>query len=139
MAAAEAAGRIVEFALARAVVRAFGRSIQGHWKLDAGLCEQRDAAPGIAAFILIIQLAFTIILLFGTSLALCGDIHVTELLALLVLALRYVELLAAAANLSGALRISRNSLSRMDEYFAAATFVTCQAESCLLISVKSPI
>ncbi len=125
-AAVEAAGRIVEFAQAQAVLRAFGRSAQGHRELDAALREQRDAAraqiftaaPGIAAFMLVIQLAFTIILLFGTSLALGGDIDVAELLALLVLAVRYVEPLAAAADLGGALRIGRNSLARMDELLA---------------------
>ena len=125
-AASEAAGRIVEFAQAQAVLRAFGRSAQGHRELDAALREQRDAgraqiftaAPVIAAFILVIQLAFTIILLFGTSLALGGDIDVAELLALLVLAVRYVEPLVAAADLGGALRIGRNSLARMDELLA---------------------
>lgn len=127
-AAAEAASRIVEFAQAQAVLRAFGGAAQGHRQLDEALVEQRDAgrklvltaAPGLAAFVLVVQLAFTVLLLFGTSLALGGEIDVAELLALLVLAVRYVEPLIAAADLGAALRISRNSLGRMDELLATA-------------------
>lgn len=122
-AAAEAAGRIVEFAQMQPVLRAFGRTAEGHRQLDVALCDQRDAgraqiftvAPALAAFVLVVQLAFTIILLFGVNLALGGRIDLPELLALLVLAVRYVEPLIAAADLGGALRISRNSLERMDE------------------------
>lgn len=122
-AAAEAAGRVVEFAQSQAVLRAFGRAEEGFRQLDVALQEQRDAGraliltavPGFAAFVLVVQLAFTMVLLFGTSLALGGSIDAPELLALLVLAVRYVEPLIAAADLGGALRISRNSLARMDD------------------------
>lgn len=125
-AAAAAAGRIVEFAQIQAVLRAFGRATQGHQQLDAALQEQRDAgraqiltaAPGLAAFVLVVQLAFTVLLLFGTNLALGGEIDAPELLALLVLAVRYVEPLIGAADLGGALRISRNSLTRMNDLLA---------------------
>lgn len=125
-AAAEAAGRIVEFAQSQAVLRAFGRASEGYAKLDDALKEQRDAGrkqiltsvPGFASFVLVVQLAFTIVLLFGTSLALGGTIDAPELLAVLVLAVRYVEPLVMAADLGGALRISRNSLARMDALLA---------------------
>ena len=125
-AAAEAAGRVVEFAQSQAVLRAFGRVAEGHGLLDDALKEQRDAGramiltavPGLMTFVLVVQLAFTIVLLFGTSLALGGDIDAAEMLALLVLAARYVEPLIAAADLGGALRISRNSLARMDALLA---------------------
>lgn len=125
-AAAEAAGRVVEFAQSQAVLRAFGRAEEGFRQLDAALKEQRDAGraliltavPGFAVFVLVVQLAFTVVLLFGTSLALGGAIDAPELLALLVLSARYVEPLIAAADLGGALRISRNSLARMDDLLA---------------------
>ena len=125
-AAVEAAGRIVEYAQAQAVLRAFGRATQGFRQLDDALREQRNAgraqiltaAPGLAVFVLVVQLAFTILLLFGTSLALGGEIDAPELLAMLVLGARYVEPLVAAADLGGALRISRNSLARMDALLA---------------------
>lgn len=125
-AAVEAAARIVEFAQAQAVLRAFGRSERGYRQLDDALREQREAgraqlltaAPGLAAFIFIVQAAFTILLLLGIDLALGGDIDAAELLAVWVLAARYVEPLVIAADLGGALRISRNSLSRMDDLLA---------------------
>ena len=125
-AAAEAAGRIVEFAQSQAVLRAFGRVAEGHRLLDDALQEQRDAGraqiltavPGFATFVLVVQLAFTVVLLFGTSLALGGEIDAAEMLALLVLTARYVEPLVMAADLGGALRISRNSLARTDALLA---------------------
>lgn len=125
-AAGEAAGRVVEFAQSQAVLRAFGRGIEGYGQLDAALQEQRDAAhaqmvlviPGLVSFVLVVQFGFAVVLLFGTSLALGGSIDVPELLALLVLAARYVEPLIATADLGGALRISRNSLARMNQLFA---------------------
>lgn len=121
-AAAEAAGRIVEFAQSQAVLRAFGKGEASLGKLDAALAEQCragrrqifTAAQGLVSFVLTIQAAFTVILLFGTNLALGGDIDVAELVALLVLAVRYVEPLLGAADLEGAMRIGRNSLNRMD-------------------------
>lgn len=121
-AAAAAAGRIVEFAQAQAVLRAFGKAEAGLGELDAALAEQHaagrsqmmTAARGMASFVSTVQLIFTVILLFGTSLALGGEIDAAELVALLVLAVRYVEPLIVAADLEGALRIARNSLQRMD-------------------------
>lgn len=111
-AASEAAARIVEFAQAQAVLRAFGRGARGRRQLEEALAEQREAgryqlltaAPGLSAFILVVQAAFTILILFGLVLALGGEIDAAELLAVLVLAERYVEPLIAAADLGCALR-----------------------------------
>ena len=121
-AATAAAGRIVEFAQTQAVLRAFGKAEAGLGELDKALAEQHaagrsqmmTAARGMASFVSTVQLIFTVILLFGTSLALGGEIDAAELVALLVLAVRYVEPLIVAADLEGALRIARNSLQRMD-------------------------
>lgn len=128
-AAAEAASRVVEFAQSQPVLRAFGRGDNDLGKLDAALDEQyaagrnllMTAVRGFASFVFVLQLAFTLILLFGTNLALGGDIDVAELVVLLVLAARYIEPLIGAADLEGALRISQNSLQRMDDLFAVAT------------------
>ena len=125
-AATEAANRIVEFAQAQAVLRAFGQHKQNASTLDSALVEQREAgrsqifavAGGLGSFVLTVQLAFTIILLFGTNLALGGQIDAAELVAIMVLVARYVEPLIEAADLEGALRISRNSLERMDRLLA---------------------
>ena len=109
-----------------AVLRAFGCLTRGFRQLDDALQEQRDAgraqlltaAPGLAVFVLVVQLAFTILLLFGTSLALGGRIDAPELLAILVLGVRYIQPLVFAVDLGGALRVSRNSLARMDTLLA---------------------
>lgn len=121
-AAAEAAGRVVEFAQAQAVLRAFGKDKASLGKLDAALAEQwaagrtqmLTAAKGMVSFVLTIQLSVTVLLLFGTTLLLGGEIDPAELIALFVLSIRYVEPLIGAADLEGALRIARNSLTRMD-------------------------
>lgn len=125
-AASDAASRIVEFAQAQAVLRAFGRRDQDLGKLDTALVEQHAAgrvqilsvARGLVSFVLAVQLAFSVILIFGISLALGGTIDAAELVALLVLAVRYVEPLIVAADLGGAIRIARNSLTRMDDLLA---------------------
>ncbi|MEM6536746.1 MAG: ABC transporter ATP-binding protein [Pseudomonadota bacterium] len=125
-AAAEAAGRIVEFAQAQAVLRAFGKGEASLGNLDAALKEQHaagrsqimTASRGFSSFVFTLQLAFTVILLFGVNLALGGSIEAAELVALLVLSVRYVEPLIGAADLEGALRIARNSLERMDALVA---------------------
>jgi len=121
-AAAEAGGRVVEFAQSQAVLRAFGRDPQGG---DLDLAFQRQRAtrrdqlfatmPGFVAFVAVLQCGFTGVLIVGTSLALGGSIGATEVVVLLVLAARYTEPMVAAADLSGALRIARNSLDRMDD------------------------
>ncbi|MEM1134122.1 MAG: ABC transporter ATP-binding protein [Pseudomonadota bacterium] len=125
-AAIEAANRIVEFGQAQPVLRAFGHGGHAHGKLDAAFDEQHaagrnlmvSAASGLLSFVAIIQIAFTIILLFGTNLALGGEIDAAELVALLVLTARYVEPLIGAADLEGAIRISSNSLGRLDDLFS---------------------
>lgn len=125
-AAAEAGGRVVEYAQTQPVLRAFGRTADGNALLDDALVAQREAgrrlliiaAPGIAAFALVVQAAFTVVLLFGVDLALGGTLEVAELVALLVLAARFVEPMVAAADVGGALRTARNSLDRIEAVLA---------------------
>ena len=108
------------------MLRGYGYGSRSIQQLDDALQEQREAAraqlftaaPGLAVFNLVVQLAFTILILFGLNLALGGSIDIAELVAILALAARYVQPMAEAADLGGALRISRNSLSRMDDLFA---------------------
>ncbi|MYA02033.1 MAG: ABC transporter ATP-binding protein [Chloroflexi bacterium] len=122
----DASNRVVEFSQAQTVLRGFGYATRSFKQLDDALQEQRDAgraqlliaAPGLAGFVLVVQIAFTVLILFGLDLALGGDIEVAELLAILVLAARYVDPMIEAADLGGALRISRNSLDRMETLFA---------------------
>ena len=120
-AATEAAGRIVEFAQAQPVLRAFRRGNSAADELDAALVEQRNAfraqmraiAQGFLAFIIVIQAALTLLLVVGVNRALGAAVDVPELAALLVLGLRFAEPLIVAADLQSALRISEANLHRM--------------------------
>ncbi|MEM9036051.1 MAG: ABC transporter ATP-binding protein [Actinomycetota bacterium] len=125
----EANSRIIEFSTHQPVLRAFGRSVEGDERLDDALVEQRDASrnllvtvvPGMTGFIAAIQIAFGVVFVIGTNLALGGDVGVAELVALLVLTVRFVEPLIVAADLMGALRLAESSLGRMAELLAEPT------------------
>ncbi|MEM9973308.1 MAG: ABC transporter ATP-binding protein [Pseudomonadota bacterium] len=126
--AAEAAGRIVEFAQAQPILRAFGEAERRLSHLDVALSQQHAAtrhqmlsvAQGLMSLVVLMQIAFTILLVFGVNLALGGEIEAAELVALLVLVARYVEPVIGAAELEGSLRIARNSIGRMDALLKTA-------------------
>ncbi|MEM9516815.1 MAG: ABC transporter ATP-binding protein [Actinomycetota bacterium] len=128
-AAAEAGGRLVEFAQSQAVLRAYGRTVEGNEILDASLLGYRNtgrsllikAVPGLIGFAAVLQVAFVIVLVVGVNLAVGGSIDGAELVALLVLTVRSIEPLIAAADVGGALKMADNSLTRMDELLATAT------------------
>ncbi|MEV1079948.1 ABC transporter ATP-binding protein, partial [Streptomyces sp. NPDC050211] len=125
-AAAEAGGRVVEFARSQAVLRAHGRTAAGHELLDRALRDQhragyrqiRTALPGIAGFSLSVQLAFTLVFVIAAVLVTEGSAAPAELIAVLVLAARFAEPLIEAVDVGSALRITRNSLARTDEVLA---------------------
>ncbi|MFE1425515.1 ABC transporter ATP-binding protein [Streptomyces fungicidicus] len=123
----EAANRVIEYAEVQPVLRAFpGSRAAGGSRLDEALAAQRDAGrqvmragvPGQIGFTLTVQAAFTVILVYGTYLALGGSLDVPELLALLVLAARFVEPMAEAANLGSALRSASAALARVQRVLA---------------------
>lgn len=119
---AEAAGRIVEFARAQPVLRAFGRSVEGHDALDRALTAQHGAGrrmlraglPGIIGLGFIAQASFIALLALGTYLALGGSLGAAELIALLVLAARFVEPVMLTAELGGAIRVADNALAQIN-------------------------
>ncbi|MGC0422656.1 ABC transporter ATP-binding protein [Embleya sp. AB8] len=127
-AAVESSGRVVEFADAQPVLRAFGRTAEGHRLLDDSLLAQRRAAvrlvrssvPGSAGFALAVQAAFTVIVVVGVTLALNGDVAVPELIALLVLATRFTGPLIEVADLGAALRLAAHDIDQIDELLAVA-------------------
>ncbi|WP_331770927.1 ABC transporter ATP-binding protein/permease (plasmid) [Embleya sp. NBC_00888] len=124
--AVESSSRMVEFAQAQPVLRAFGRTAEGHRLLDDSLVDQRRAAvrmvrsgvPGAAGFALAVQAAFTVIVVVGVTLALDGDVDVAELIALLVLATRFTGPLIEVADLGAALRLAAHDIDRIDEVLA---------------------
>jgi ATP-binding cassette, subfamily B, bacterial IrtB/YbtQ len=126
---ADAAGRIVEFARAQPVLRAFGRTVEGHSALDAALAAQHGAGrrmlragiPGVVGLGFVAQAAFVVLLAMGTYLALDGSLGAAELIALLVLAARFVEPVMLIAELGGALRVAENALSEINALLATET------------------
>ena len=126
---ADAAGRIVEFARAQPVLRAFGRTVAGHTALDDALAAQHAAGrrtlragmSGIIGLGFLAQATFTVLLALGTYLALDGSLRIEELIALLVLAARFAEPVMRTAELGGALRVSENAVTEINALLATAT------------------
>jgi len=125
-AAVESAGRVVEFAQAQPVLRAFGRTAEGHRMLEDALAEQRHAAraafrggvPGLAGFAVAVQAAFVVILVVGAARAVGGSVDVAELVGLLVMATRFTGPLIEVADLGAALRLAGHDLERIEEVLA---------------------
>ncbi|BBC32414.1 ABC transporter [Streptomyces graminofaciens] len=124
---AETGGRVVEFAQLQPVLRVFGRSgAHSDTRLDDALRTQTEASrrslvtgvPGLISFALVIQAAFTVILVTGTYLALDGSLDVAKLLAILVLAVRFTEPIAETAVLGSTLRTARSALDRVADLLA---------------------
>lgn len=119
--AVEAANRIVEFARAQPVLRAFGQVELHGSRLDTALEEIRSATRaqmtsverGLLAFTFFVQAGLTILLIFAVNQALGGSIDAPELAAFLVLGLRFAEPLIGAADMQGALRACDETLIRM--------------------------
>ncbi|MFI1399321.1 ABC transporter ATP-binding protein [Streptomyces sp. NPDC020681] len=120
-------GKVVEFAQLQPVLRVFGRGTSaGSRGLDEALNTQYEASrrvlvtgvPGLISFSLVIQAAFTVILVTGTYLVLDGGLGVAKLLAILVLAARFIEPIAETAVLGSTLRTARAALDRVSELLA---------------------
>jgi ATP-binding cassette subfamily B protein len=127
-ASAEAAGRAIEFAQAQPVFRATGRALEGFAPMERALDEQRrtfrtaltrHTMPQLV-YVGVVQLGFTIVLITGTWLALGGELTVADVVALLVLATRFVEPLAQIGNLFGAIRVADVAIDRVSEVLTAS-------------------
>jgi ATP-binding cassette subfamily B protein IrtB len=123
-------GRVVEFAQLQPVLRVFGRGeVHGGVRLDDALRTQTEASrrvlvtgvPGLVGFALVIQAAFTAVLLTGTYLALDGSLDAAKLLALLVLAVRFTEPISETAVLGSALNTARAALDQVADLLAQPT------------------
>lgn len=123
-------GRVVEFAQLQPVLRVFGRGeTRGGARLDDALRTQTEASrrvlvtgvPGLVGFALVIQAAFTAVLLTGTYLALDGGLDAAKLLALLVLAVRFTEPLSETAALGSTLNTARSALAQVADLLAQPT------------------
>ncbi|GAA3667048.1 ABC transporter ATP-binding protein [Microbacterium marinilacus] len=120
------ANRLIEFAQTQPVLRAFGRTAEGYQLLDDALVAQHKAdntlmtwggVVGDGIFRLTTQAAFTAILLGGVALAAGNAIGPVQLVALLILATRFIQPLMESAAIGGAIKSMGNNLSRMDAVF----------------------
>ncbi|MYW01243.1 ABC transporter ATP-binding protein [Streptomyces sp. SID3343] len=117
----DAAARIVEYAQNQPVLRAFGRTVDGHSALDAALVREAAAdrsmitrgVPGLVSFAFAVRLTFAAVLIVGIDAVLGEAMGAPTLLALLVLTARLAESVSAAADLGASMRLSANSLARI--------------------------
>lgn len=118
----EAADRVVEYARAQPVLRAFGRDERGRTSLDRALAAEHRTArtllfravPALFAYSFAVRAALTGILAFTLHLALGGALAAPTAVALLVLAVRFAHPLSAAAEHGASLRMAVNGLARIN-------------------------
>ncbi len=122
-AAAEAGGRVIEFARSQAALRAFGRGVEGYRPLDDAIERQQRngrrslwlSGAGILTGGVTVQFVLTAQLITGLWLAADGQVTATSAVALLALAFRFAGPLADAGELAGVLRMAGNDLRRVAE------------------------
>ncbi len=124
----EASARLVEFGQRQPVLRAFGRTTEGYAALDAALVAQHDgdralvwkSLPGLVAFSFTVRLVFAAVLVLGADRALGGTLDASTFAGVLVLMIRFIEPLAAAADLGAAMRLAQGHLRGIEEVLSAA-------------------
>ncbi|WP_435111407.1 ABC transporter ATP-binding protein [Nocardiopsis synnemataformans] len=123
----EAADRVLEYARAQPVLRAFGRTDKGGERLDAALEAEHGAArrlllravPALLGYSFAVRLVFGLLLVATVFLALGGTLDAPLAVALLVLVARFVHPLSGAADQGAALRMATNGLNRINAVLEA--------------------
>ncbi|MGW5053670.1 ABC transporter ATP-binding protein [Actinokineospora sp. NPDC004072] len=118
----DATARVVEYLQAQPVLRAGGRTGERFRLLDDSLTDLQRASrrtvlaalPGVVGLVMVVQAAFTALLVLGAYLAVGGGIGVAEVLAVLVLAARCADPVLSLSDLGGQLRVARAELDRLD-------------------------
>ncbi|MBT2564681.1 ABC transporter ATP-binding protein [Pedobacter sp. ISL-68] len=120
-AATEIAGRAIELGQAQPVLRAAGQGVTGTYRMRHALEEHhrvykkglgRSAVPDLM-YTGVVMSGFIIVLIFGSFQLINGRILIAEAVALLILAVRFLEPLGALIELIGALRAMDNSIARV--------------------------
>lgn len=119
----DAAARIYEFAQAQSVLRAFGRTDGAARELDKALVESHEATmlkmknaiSGFLVYTASIQLALTVLIVYGVNRSLGGEVDVPELVAIFVLGIRFAEPLLGAGDIQDVVRSSDATLGRMQD------------------------
>jgi ATP-binding cassette, subfamily B, bacterial IrtB/YbtQ len=125
-AAVEANNRVVEFAQAQPVLRAFGAVGSGDAALASALRVQRATSrrlvwatvPGTLVFALAVQVAFIVLIYVVLALVFGGGLSAAVAVALFAVATRFVEPLMNAADMSTAIRAAANSADRITTLLA---------------------
>lgn len=118
-----ASARVLEYATQQPVLRAFGRTVDGHTPLTDAFTHQDEQARRMvlgnsaasAPLFLVLQAVLTVVLALVVQLALGGGLDIAVLLAVMVLAVRFVEPLTAVAEVAGGLRIATVGMRRFQE------------------------
>ncbi|MET7398181.1 ABC transporter ATP-binding protein [Dactylosporangium sp. NPDC005572] len=126
-AAAEANGRVLEFAVAQPALRAFGAVGSGTRGLELALAKQQRAAkaltaasvPSLAAFTLVVQLVFLALVFLAISWATGGGVSAGSAIALIVVIARFIEPLTLLAQVGPATRAASAAVDRVHELLGA--------------------
>ncbi|GAA2243228.1 ABC transporter ATP-binding protein [Streptomyces amakusaensis] len=118
-----ASARVLEYATQQPVLRAYGRGADEGGPLGAAFAEQDAQARRMvigssaasAPLFLALQTVLTAVLALVVHLSLAGDADIAVLLAVMVLAVRFVEPLTAVAEVAGGLRIAAVGMRRFQE------------------------
>ncbi|WP_433661670.1 ABC transporter ATP-binding protein [Nocardia sp. CA-128927] len=149
-AAAEADSRVLEFAQAQPVLRAFGAVGSGNRALEAALAGQRSAisrlmfatVPGLIVFGLFVQAVFLVLVYVAVGRVTEGAISAAAAIALIAVSSRFIEPLNQAAQLANALRSAAAASDRVTTLLAepvlpeAKTAVTPGAPSVVFDKVS---
>lgn len=125
-AAAEANSRVVEFAQAQPVLRAFGAVGAGNRALTRALRDQEAASkrmivasvPGLMVFALCVQIVFLIVVSVVVARGTGGDLSIPATIALIAVTSRFIEPINRAAQLSTAIRSAGDAADRITDFLA---------------------
>ncbi|MFJ4175083.1 ABC transporter ATP-binding protein [Microbacterium sp. NPDC089696] len=122
-AAEEANSRVIEFAQAQPVLRAFGAATTGNRGMQDALTAQRRvgrglvvaSVPGLVVFSFLVQLTFVGLVYLVVSFASGGTLSVPAAIALIAVSSRFIDPLNQAAELSTAVRAAANAADRVTD------------------------
>ncbi|WP_277212234.1 ABC transporter ATP-binding protein [Isoptericola croceus] len=122
------AERVLEFVRAQPVLRAFGRLSQDRGRLGETLVAQRGAdrrllrvaVPAVLVHELLTKAVFLVAVGVAVVRLADGASGVVELLAVLILGMRIVDAVSAAAALAAGMRMTRRSLVQLNQVFSEA-------------------
>ncbi|MGW4367615.1 ABC transporter ATP-binding protein [Nocardia takedensis] len=125
-AAEEADTRVLEFAQAQPVLRAFGAVGAGNRALESALARQRSAyrrmvgtsVPGLIVFALAVQAVFLVLTYLVIGQVTGGSISAAAAIALIAVSARFIEPLDQAAQLGNGLRAASAAVDRVTALLA---------------------